>query len=187
MDWQELENKVRLIASYLWVCSAQPETINGVKIDCVCKPKANYWIVVEITKEKTLSKLRTDLAKLNNVRNYLFSQQIFSECYFLCEGEPRESLIQTGQGQNITVLSLDSFQKRLIDYSMYSYLRAKKAFGSAINRDSGEKDEIKYVPVEYIDINHEKKYRIEDLARLLIDSKKIIMTGDYGTGKSRCI
>ncbi|MGB2877914.1 MAG: hypothetical protein WBB97_07765 [Dehalococcoidales bacterium] len=187
MEWQELENIVRRVASFLWECEAKPEIINGVNIDCVCKIKTDYWITVEITQEKSLEKLRTDLAKFASIRPYLFSKNIYAECYFVTENKPNISLIETGKGQNVDVLSLDSFQKILFDHDNYYYIRASKPFGSAIQPVSGEKDTIKYVPVEYRDVLHSRKYRINDLARLLFQSNRIILSGNYGTGKSRCI
>ena len=100
MEWQELESIVRQVASFLWECEAKPEVINGVNIDCVCKIKTDYWITVEITQEKSLEKLRTDLAKFASIRPYLFSKNIYAECYFVTENKPNISLIETGKGQN---------------------------------------------------------------------------------------
>lgn len=37
MTWQVLEQKVRDIASFRWNCAAIPETIAGVKCDCVLR------------------------------------------------------------------------------------------------------------------------------------------------------
>jgi hypothetical protein len=43
------------------------------------------------------------------------------------------------------------------------------------------------VPVEYKNDSDGTVYQLSDIAKLLQDSKKIILVGDYGTGKSRCI
>lgn len=188
MNWQEFESKVQRVASFIWECEATPEVISGVKVDCVCRIKPDYWVTIEITQERTLDKLRTDLAKFASIRPYLFSKNIYAECYFISEHKIRgSSLIETGKGHNVCVLSLESFEKILFDHGRYFHVRSSKTFGSAIQPESGEKDNIKYVPVEYKDVRYSRKCRIEDLARYLENQNRIILTGNYGTGKSRCI
>jgi hypothetical protein len=77
MKWQEFEKHVRTVASYKWDTHATPATINGVKVDCVLKLKDDYWVLVEITQDESLQKLRTDLAKFATVRPSLISQGIY--------------------------------------------------------------------------------------------------------------
>ena len=120
MDWETLEKIVRKLASYKWGSPARAETINGVKVDCVLKQQSDYWVLVEATQEHTLAKLRTDLAKFATVRPFLFSQKIFSECFFVSENDPPESLVTSGTGQNVTVLSLKQFSALFFDYPRYS-------------------------------------------------------------------
>ena len=123
INWQQLENHVRSIASYRWFRTARPETINGVKIDCVVKTEKDHWILVEVSKSSTLEKLRTDLAKFATVRPHLFSQNIFCRCYFVCESQPTDSLITAGEGQHVKVLSAEQFSKELIDHEVYGHAR----------------------------------------------------------------
>ena len=52
MTWKNFEDRVRDIASMRWDCSATTETIAGVKCDCVLKPSAEEWVLVEITQER---------------------------------------------------------------------------------------------------------------------------------------
>ena len=42
MDWKELEAHVRDLASYHWAAKANPESINGVRFDCVIKKRSDY-------------------------------------------------------------------------------------------------------------------------------------------------
>ena len=56
MTWQNLEEKVRTIASLRWNCTAVAETIAGVKCDCVLKISDDNWIIVEITEQNKLEK-----------------------------------------------------------------------------------------------------------------------------------
>lgn len=100
MEWKELEEHVRDLASCHWASKANPETINGVSFDCVIKKRSDYWIIIEISKEETLDKLRTDIAKFAAVRAYLFSQSIYAESYFVCN-HPTEQMRVTGEGNSL--------------------------------------------------------------------------------------
>lgn len=185
MTWQELESHVRKIASFKWDKTGSAKVINGVKCDCVLEFKSDYWIIIEITQESTLSKLRTDLAKFDSVKPYLLSQGIYCECYFVCENAPPPSLVETGAGRNVTVQGLQEFDKLFFDYEKYANARLEKSFGSAVDPFSGEQDKHKYVPVKYL--GTEKEYTITEIAQALRGGNKIILLGNYGTGKSRCI
>ena len=187
MNWQELEAHVRLIASCKWAAAANPEHVNGVNVDCVLKPSSDRWILIEITREVTLDKLRGDLAKFATVRPYLFSNNVYAECYFVCEDEPPPSLVGTGSGVNVRVLSATGFERLLIDYPAYKHLRMQKRFGSAVDPESGSSDPRAYVAVRYIGVSHERTYSIADIDSLLRQGRRMILIGNYGTGKSRCV
>lgn len=186
MDWKELETHVRDLASSHWAAQANPETINGVRFDCVIRERPDRWIIIEVSKEETLDKLRTDLAKFSAVRLYLFSQNIYAECYFVCN-DPTEQLRVTGTGNNLNIMSVKELRGLLIGYESYFNLRSKQPFGSARDRQSGEPDNSEYVKVEYMRIDGKGSYTVSEISKLLLRGEKIILLGDYGTGKSRCI
>ena len=52
---------------------------------------------------------------------------------------------------------------------------------------SGEKDERDYIPVKYEGVTANRTYDVKDIAKLLDQGKRIVLLGNYGTGKSRCI
>ena len=187
INWQQLENHVRSIASYRWFRTARPETINGVKIDCVVKTEKDHWILVEVSKSSTLEKLRTDLAKFATVRPHLFSQNIFCRCYFVCESQPTDSLITAGEGQHVKVLSAEQFSKELIDHEVYGHARRARPFGSSVNPFTGTPDQTSYIPVEYKTADHRTVFSIEMIANRLSAGQHFILLGEYGAGKSRCL
>lgn len=187
MTWQEFEKYVKIIATYKWETPATAETINGVKVDCILKIRDDFWVAVEITQDESLSKLRIDLAKFATIRPYLMSQNIYAQCYFITETTPPSSLYESGKGHNVTVLSLSEFDASFFDYNSYRYARNQKKFGSAVNLTSGEKDTRKYVPVKYENITKDIHYSLEDISNALQQGHRIILLGNYGTGKSRCI
>lgn len=187
MGWKKLEEKVRLTASYLWNAPADSEKIKGVNVDCVLKIKNNYWVAIEITKTKRLAKFRNDLAKFASIRPHLFDKDIYVECFFICEIEPSPSMVETGKGHHVKVMSYHSFEKMFFDFTKYYHERSQRRFGSAVDPYSGKKDERAYIPIEYIGVSANENYNIEDIANLLLKGKRIILLGNYGTGKSRCM
>ena len=185
--WKNLEQKVRDIASFRWSCNSVAETIAGVKCDCVLKPQKDHWIIVEITEENSLHKVREDIAKLFNVRNYLFTQNIYGQCYFVTKFKPTDSMRNTGDAQNVAVMSVDEFQNEYFDYGKYIFIRTQKPFGSLINIETGEPESNTYVDVSYQNVRTGEELRISDIINLLKKGKKVILKGDFGLGKSRCV
>jgi len=187
IPWQEFENKVRTLSGFIWNCNAVNETINGVRFDCVLKPKENYWIVVEVTEDETLAKVRTDIAKFSTCRQFLFSKNIFAEFFLVMPNAPTETMQTTGDGCFVKVLSYESFSKMFINYNSYVYARQQKTFGSAVNPLSGLPDNNDYTPVFYQNIRTGKDIPLKDISKCLMEGKRLILLGNYGTGKSRCI
>ena len=185
--WKRLESRVRTAAQYIWSAPAQSETVRGVRLDCVLKLEEDRWIILEVTTSNTLEKLRTDLTKLLNVRTALLSDGIHVSCHFITESEPTESIKATASGSRIVALSVDQLEKQFIDYDAYRYIRISRSFGSAVDPLSGEKDVLPYVPVDYSEATGSRKFSLEQLANTLIHGRHIILLGNYGTGKSRCI
>jgi hypothetical protein len=186
VKWVELEHAVRTIASHLFSRRAVAETINGVRCDCVLKIEDDNWVVIETTEENSLDKLRIDLAKFSVIKPYLVSQNIYAKCLFVTKDKPSQSLVTTGRGLHVEVLSVHEFSEKLFSFNDYCYSRLKKPFGSAVNPFSGAIDETAYAPVSYVGEDG-KPYSLKELAMLLIENKTIVLIGNYGTGKSRCV
>jgi hypothetical protein len=187
MKWQTLEALVRDTAQLIWECPATAETINGVKCDCVLKRATDNWVLIEISKTDSLYKLRTDLAKFATIRPFLFSQSIFAKCIFVCESDPPPSLVESGNGLNVEVLSVHQLTERFFNYARYAHARNNRSFGSAVNPFTGEKDGRSYIPVMYSAKSGGDASSIENIIHLIKQKKRMILLGSYGTGKSRCI
>jgi Cdc6-like AAA superfamily ATPase len=185
MDWQALEKLVRLVAESKFGCLARAEDIAGIKCDCILHVGDGSVVIIEISKEDTLDKLRTDLAKFNVLRPHFIQQNIHPRCFFVTLNEPTPSLIASGKVNFVQVYSLDQFFDAMVGFSEYATLRQKSAFGSAIDLYSGKPDSSKFVPVEYADESGQT-YTPDDIASLLSKGRNIVLVGDYGTGKSRC-
>lgn len=183
--WQDLERDVQQLSQVYWCVPAAPETINGVKCDCVLKTRPDYWVLVEISKSNTLEKLRTDLAKFATMRPFLMSQNIYAECHFVYL-EHNPSLVISGDGQNVKVHTPESFFSEYLGSAQYLHERKKRPFGSAVDPDSGEVDSSSYVPINYVTKKGEKLTTVE-IANGIRSGKKYILLGQFGSGKSRCL
>lgn len=185
--WQSFEKKIRDIASYRWNCSATTETIAGVKCDCVLKPDVDQYIIIEITEESSLTKVRNDITKLATVRLSLMQNGIFAKCYFVMKDIPTDSMRAAGEGQRVFIRSAEEFQNEYFEYKSYVYIRKQKQFGSLINIETGEPENNTYINVLYLNKRTGQELGINDIVDLLKKGKKVILKGDFGLGKSRCV
>ena len=186
MSWQSFEQKIREIASLRWRINAVAETIAGVKCDCVLKG-FDRWIVVEITEENKLEKVRADISKLVTIRNSLMMQGIFCQCYFVMKDKPTDSMRQSGEAQRVKVMSGMEFENEYFEYDNYIFSRKQRQFGSLINMDTGRPEENSYIRVAYRNKKDGSELYIDDIVKLLKKGKKIVLKGDFGLGKSRCV
>ncbi|GEC96043.1 hypothetical protein ZRA01_21160 [Zoogloea ramigera] len=185
IKWQDLERLVRTVAEAKFGATARAEDIAGVKCDCVIRLNDGSVVLVEISKETSLDKLRTDLAKFGVLRPYFFQKNIFPKCFFITLDEPTPSLIQSGQSSFVQVYSVGQFFDALLGLHRYAYARSKLPFGSAVDLYSGEPDRNRYVPVTYVSESGES-YTVARMASELVAGRTIVLIGDYGSGKSRC-
>jgi hypothetical protein len=187
-SWEDVENHVRDLASLIWDREAKPDLIGGVAVDCVLKISEDSYILIEITKERNLNKVREDIVKLNAARMSLFNNGKFihAKCYCVVAADSvTQSMVDAGQENSIVVKSLQGFEKSVFDFSSYQTARQRRQFGSAVNPVTGKNDENSYVKVSYIEDGQE--IDVNEIASLLIKGKQVVMTGEYGSGKSRCV
>lgn len=185
MDWETVEREVRSIAEAVWSSPCVSEVVAGIQCDGVIKLRADYWILIEASRSNTLEKIRTDIAKLGTLRNALFGQNIYSECYFVTPLEGFPSVRETARASNVDFHTLETFASKFLGVRQYLQERQRIAFGSAVDPD-GAADSSEYTPIEYKDAAG-KRYNIELIAKTLKAGKHIILLGEFGTGKSRCI
>ena len=186
MKWQDLESLVRSIAGAKFSGVPRTETIAGVKCDCVIRNGDGSVVIVEISKERTLDKLRTDLAKFACVRPHFISLDIFPRCFFITEEDPSDALKAAGEAHKVQVFSVYQFMDWMVALGQYHHLRMAEPFGSSVNLYSGKPDEDEYVPVDYLSDSGES-YDTERIILELVAGKTIVLIGDFGSGKSRCV
>lgn len=187
MHWKTLEDKVRALASLKWGRPATAAMINNVHFDCVLEITEKHHVIVEVSKSKTIAKLREDLAKFSSIDHHLWQKRIFCEYFFVSDGALSDEFRGTAKGNNVTAYNLEEFETFILDYKKYVHYRKGKGFGSAVDPDTGEPDKKDYIKVRYQNTRTSKDVSIDDIASMLMQGRSIILTGDYGTGKSRLV
>jgi len=184
-SWKTLEESVRAIASIKWNTVAVPEHLGGVDFDAVLRPNSDEIILIEITKRDSLGKVRDDIIKINSYRLQMLAQGVFVRGYMIVEDEPTSSMIETGTHNKVKVMAVHTFLNEFFQYDGYIAARLRAAFGSAINPITGLPDQVQYVPVAYTRDDDGETLGIGEIADCLRDGERVILIGDYGTGKSR--
>ena len=187
ISWKTLEETVRAIAAIKWKCPAQPEHLGGIDFDAVLYPSQEEIILIEVTKRSALDKVREDITKINSLRLSKISDGILCKGFIILEEEPTSSMVETAKQNKVTILSLKSFTNSLFNYDSYISLRLQQPFGSSLNPFTGKPDEILYIPVKYQSEDEQIDFEASTVAKKLADGEKLVLVGDYGTGKSRCI
>lgn len=185
MDWKNLEENVRKLAGAVWGGDAIPELEAGIRCDIILRHRPDYWILIEISKQDSLAKLREDLAKFAILHVTLMARGIYSERYFVTSGN-HASLIESGKAANVEVHTPETFANKFIGSTAYVRERSRAPFGSAVNPHSGERDETSYTPTKYV-TEDGTTYNLDRISAELRRGKKFVLVGEFGTGKSRCL
>ena len=80
-SWATFEQKVRGIAGLIWGRPALPEHIGGVDVDAVAHLDPWLTVLIEITEERNLGKVREDVNKLLTAQNALQVKRIIARSY----------------------------------------------------------------------------------------------------------
>jgi len=184
-SWENLESSVRQYSAYIWDRPANPDRIGGVNFDCVLEISDIEKIVIEITENRSLEKIRTDISKIQSVRMSMMAKNIMIRPYIICDFSPTQGMKDAGKENHIEVLSFQDFRKMFFDFSSYHMIRSNKQFGSAIDPITGENDSTEYIQVGYEQTDGDE-ITAQTIADKIIKGDKVILLGDYGTGKSRC-
>lgn len=186
-SWKKLEEHVRDIATVVWRKPANADRIDGVNFDAVIGLSEEEVVIIEITENSTLEKVRTDVAKIAPVKFSLLAKGILAKTFIVMRDEPTQGMVDIGKPHKINVVSLKTFSVLAFDYPRYVSLRNGTAFGSAIDPSTGDPDKNDYVPVNYVDETERKILDVQAVSERLKKGESIVLLGDYGTGKSRCI
>lgn len=186
-SWKKLEDHVCALASLRWLQPCRPEHIDGVDFDGVVRVTPDEIVLIEITTEMSLNKVRDDLNKISPVRINFALQGIISRGYIVMVDSPTNSMVEAGRAAHITVCSAQDFEREFFDFRAYDALRRELPFGSAIDSKTGRNDQREFISVRYEESEGSHQYSLEQLAEKVIRGGKVVLTGDFGAGKSRCV
>lgn len=186
--WATFEDSVREYASAIWGKPCLPLHIGGVDLDGAMEVDSDIRVFVEMTERRELAKVREDVNKLLVARAALQQETgAYARCYCIVNGPVTNGMVEAGAPHSIKVLSFENFSKIFFDFESYKIRREKTAFGSAVNPLTGARDEGIYIPVKYIVDSTKAEIGIDKIAEMITAGKHVILLGEYGSGKSRCI
>lgn len=187
LRWQKFEDQVRDVAAHVFGHQCTPRRLAGRDIDGVVDLPSNHIVLIESTVDHTVSKNAGDINKLVSVRSALFQENKFARCMFITQKHPTPAMVKNGEDNNVEVLSIAQLSASFLEYDRYRTARLSYPFGSAVDPESGEMDTNKYVPVQYLDRTFNKSYSHKDIADKILSGQNVIVIGEYGSGKSRCV
>ncbi|MER9773465.1 hypothetical protein [Mesorhizobium sp. M0220] len=148
-SWDKFEDKVRGLAQHIWGKPCLPTKIGGVNIDGAIAIDSEVSIHIEITEDRTLAKVRTDITKLITAKADSYSRGVLAKSFCVVNGPITNSMKEAGASHHIQVLSISEFSRLFFDFDPYSVARQSAPFGSSVDPLTGESDETAYVPVRY--------------------------------------
>jgi hypothetical protein len=187
ITWKNAEASVRRAAASIWGRDFQSTLVHGRQIDAYAVLDEKRCVAIEVTEKKDINKIQDDLNKLIHVRNANFhSEFIQTDCVCVTTYEPTLAMRAAGQKINIDVTSMEDFQARFLPFAIYNEARKNAPFGSAIDPETGAKDKTTYVLVSF-QAQNGGEIDTAELARRVASGNVLVLTGEYGTGKSKCI
>jgi hypothetical protein len=185
--WEDFENRVRALAQHIWGAPCDPLRVGGVNVDGAVKVDQEIINLLEITENCTLQKVRDDVTKLQVAKSAAFSQGILARCFCVINGRVTQAMKDAADPHHIKVLSGDDFGKIFFDFDAYKTARVLNTFGSLVNPLTGKADNTKYIPVRYTVEKTNKEVSASDICDFLRQKRTVVLLGEYGTGKSRCV
>ncbi|CAM3931949.1 NACHT domain-containing protein [Aeromonas bestiarum] len=186
-NWKKHEQDILTISKIIFNADAKADRLHGVNYDAVIKKSNDEIIIIEMTVRNDLTKVREDVIKIYSTKLKFAAEGVIVRGYIVLDSEPTQGMLDIGADHKIQVLSKESFISQAFKYKDYYCLRNQHPFGSAINPSTGRPDTHQYISVNYYNETKNKSFSIDDLAKKIERGEKIVLLGDYGTGKSRCI
>lgn len=185
----EFENTIRRIARSLWPSAATQgaQNIDGKERDGVFETE-EVTHLVECTVSRKKEKAEADIQKLLDLWKKKRSYSKPVKCWFVTREEPTadqrmvaDEYRRKNSGFLIDILSIDQFRAKLIAIAKYIDCRRNYHFGSM--QESPKVSKFEYVPFDIV-TSVSKSVPLSEMIAYLLRGVRIVMTGDYGAGKS---
>lgn len=190
-DGAEFEDRVRRIARARWPQAefSGAELINGRERDGVFETEDCIHFI-EATISRLLEKVKSDSKKLFELIKHQQKANSMkgSRGWVITKHEPtaeQKNAVDSIGNRQITICSLDNFQRALVDVHSYLTSRENHFFGSVVDPENESlKPIVDYIPLDIIDPIDNEILSISEISSNLLTGKTYILQGDYGAGKS---
>lgn len=176
--WKTYEQQVREIAELIFGAPCKAGVIGGVRFDGIIDKSDLEKIVIEVSVEHDLEKVRQGINRLTLARTILSAESILLRGYIVLGTVPTPAMVEAAEKSKMKVCSASQFAAQFFQFSRYRSARMKASFGSSINPLTGSIDEVKYVPVAYNDVTSGRDITIAEIAELLTNGRQIILLGE---------
>lgn len=151
--------------------------------------------LIMVTTSTKLEKAKADVRKLNAAEAIERSKAPATSKWLITKDQLDAQHIEYARKSNVTVLTLEQFQRRFFDSHRYLTLRARAAFGSARDphTDSITISEHAYVPLPMA-VTYESKSKSDDrknspvelqqLCNWILEGRLVVLLAPFGSGKS---
>jgi len=186
---EEFEEEVRKIARNLFSNSIGQgaENVDGRERDGIFW-NGDFYTVVEATTDRKQAKAEYDAKKTHDLVTKKRSEGNMARGYVVTLHEPtadQRAAVKKFE-RTTKIISFDELRSLLFDAPSYLRTRSEKAFGSvydhAAHTFNVPREE--FVEPTTISFNKSNNYSINDVERDIIEGKRLIITAEYGIGKS---
>ena len=185
--WKTFEDQVRGIASLIFGRDCSPARIAGVNFDGVVNLNELELIAIEASIQFNLDKVRQGITRLTLARQTLSADAILLRGYIILGREPTQAMLEAAAAAKLHVMSVSQLAATYFEFPRYREARSAASFGSSIDPITGSIDTVSYVSVTYEKVGGGLDLSIHDISQLLLSGHNIVLLGEYGSGKSRCI
>lgn len=184
----QFEDEVRRIARALWGSldgDGAAQLVDGRERDCVFEME-DVTHYVECTRKRSLEKVRDDAQKMVKFRTREMKRHRLVKLWIVTEYEPTADQRSEAKRNEIEILSLAQFERKILDADGYMELRLKYRFGSATDPDTDSPDvsSTTYQATAIRDEAAKCSLSVTEVASALGEGRHLLLLGDYGMGKS---
>ena len=176
------EAEVRHVAGLLYPSTEGSRLVEGIEHDGIFITE-DLIVIVEATTSTTKQKAHDDVRDIDKSAQKLllrYSDKVVKGFVVTRQDPTAHQLEEAGIARNckVQILSFDRFRHKLVDARTYLELRKGYRFGSASNDDA-------YIPLTLLERTASGAMRNSDgLTHGLGESKRYVLLGDFGAGKS---
>ena len=117
--WETFEEQVRGIAELIFAQPCQPGRIAGVNFDGVIEPGELEKVVIEISQQNDLDKVRQGVTRLTLARQTLAAEGVLLRGFIVLSKAPTQAMIDAATAAKITIGSAGQFAALFFKFPLY--------------------------------------------------------------------